>query len=69
MKLMVDSDNAGHVITRRSTVCQGTFLGDHVETRACNLVQIIGLSSAEDDYYATSSNSSSHLGLQSLLHY
>ena len=66
---MVDSDHAGDVSTRRSTVCQGTFLGDHVETRARNLVQIIGLSSAEDEYCAVSVNSSSRLGLQSLLRF
>ena len=46
--IMVDSDNAGDKVSRRSTVGQAAYLGKHVVKHACNLLQVIGLSSGEN---------------------
>ena len=66
-KIMVGCDNAGDPNTKRSTVGQVAFLGDHLVKRACNLLQVIGPSSADDEYYAISVGSCTGLGPQSLL--
>ena len=42
-----DSDHAGDVETRRSTVGQVIMLGTHCVKHCCNLLSQIGLSSAE----------------------
>ena len=54
VKTMVDSDNNGHLITRRTTVGQVAFLGNHVVKHTCNLWQVVGLSSAENEYHVIS---------------
>ena len=63
-KILVDSDNPGDWKTKKSTVGQAAFVDNHVVKHACNLFQNIGLSSAENEYFAISCTS---LGLQSLL--
>ena len=63
----VDADNAGDQETRRSTVGQIAFVGGHAVKHMCNLLHVIGLSSAENEYYAISAGACTGLGLQSLL--
>ena len=67
LDMYVDSDNAGDRETRRSTVGQVAFLGGHVIKHLCNLLQVIGLSSGENEYYAICAGACTGLGLQSLL--
>ena len=64
---MVDSDNAGDKISRRSTVGQVVFVGGQVVKHACNLLQVIGLSSGENEYYAISAGACTGLGIQGML--
>ena len=63
-----DSDHAGDVETRRSTVGQVIMLGTHCVKHCCNLLSQIGLSSAENEYYAICGTSATGMGLQALLH-
>ncbi|CAK0791837.1 unnamed protein product [Prorocentrum cordatum] len=65
--VMVDSDNAGDEISRRSTVGQVVFVGCQAVKHACNLVQVIGLSSGEHEYCAISASACTGLGIQGLL--
>ncbi|CAK0830015.1 unnamed protein product [Prorocentrum cordatum] len=65
--VMVDSDNAGDKISRRSTVGQVVFVGGQVVKHACNLLQVVGLSSGENEYYAISAGACTGLGIQGLL--
>ncbi|CAK0906520.1 unnamed protein product [Prorocentrum cordatum] len=65
--VMVDSDNAGDKTSRRSTVGQVVFVGGQVVKHACNLLQVIGLSSGENEYYAISAGACTGLGIQGLL--
>lgn len=67
LQMYVDSDNAGDKESRRSTVGQVAFLGEHAVKHLCNLLQLIGLSSGENEYYAISAGACTGLGLQSLL--
>ena len=67
VEVMVDSDNAGDTETRRSTVGQVVFYNGHAVKHSCNLLQTIGLSSAENEYYAISAGACTGLGVQSLL--
>ena len=62
-----DSDHAGDVETRRSTVGQVIQLGMHTVKHCCNLLTQIGLSSAENEYYAICGTSATGMGLQALL--
>ena len=65
--MYADSDNAGDKESRRSTVGQVAYLGEHAVKHLCNLLQVIGLSSGENEYYAISAGACTGLGLQSLL--
>ena len=67
LEMYVDSDNAGDKESRRSTVGQVAFLGEHAVKHLCKLLQVIGLSSGENEYYAISAGACTGLGLQSLL--
>eukprot|EP00959_Pyramimonas_sp_CCMP1952_P282594 5906656-Pyramimonas_sp.AAC.1 len=50
---MVDSDSAGDKVFRRSTVGQVAFVSERVVKHVCNILQVIGLSSCENEYYAS----------------
>ena len=63
----VDSDNAGDLHTRRSTVGQVAFFDGCPIKHSCNLLQVIGLSSGENEYYALSAGACTGLGVQSFL--
>ena len=65
--VMVDSDNAGDKISRRSTVGQVAFIGRHCVKHGCNLLQVIGLSSGENEYYAISVGACTGLGIKGIL--
>ena len=67
VKIVVDSDYAGDLNLRRSTVEQVAFLGNHVVQHACNFQQVIELSSGENEYCAILVGSCAGLGQQSLL--
>ena len=64
--IMVDSDDADDSNTRRSTFGRVAFLCNHVVKHACNLEQVIGLSSAENEDYVISVGSWSGAGLSLL---
>ena len=57
----------GDLNARRSAVGKVAFLGSHVVKHSSNFLQVIGLSSAENEYHAMSVGASTGLGLQSLL--
>ena len=59
-KVMVDDE-------RRSTVGQVTCLGNHVVKHGCNLLQVIALPIAENEFHVMSLVSRTGFGLQSLL--
>ena len=63
-----DSDHASDVETRRSTVGQVIMLGTHCVKHCCKLWSQIGLSSAENEYYAICGTSATGMGIQALLH-
>ena len=66
LEVHVDSDWAGDAVTRRSTTGVIVRRGQHL-LRHCSTVQnVIGLSSAEIEYYALTKGGFSGLGLQSL---
>eukprot|EP00959_Pyramimonas_sp_CCMP1952_P153054 3201655-Pyramimonas_sp.AAC.1 len=65
--IMVDSDNAGDKVSRRSTVGQVAFVGKHVVKHMCNILQVIGLSSGENEYYAISAGACTGLGIKGIL--
>ena len=65
--VFVDSDNAGDKEKRRSTVGQAIIVNGATVKTACNLLACIGLSSAENEYYAISAGACSGLGMQGLL--
>ena len=65
--MVVDSDIAGDVKTRRSPVGQVACIGNHVVTGACTLLKVTGLSHAENEYHAISVGSCTGLGRQSPL--
>ena len=46
---------------------QVAFVGSHPVKTACNLLQVIGLSSGENEYYAISAGACTGLGIQGLL--
>ena len=68
LDMYVDSDHAGDLDTRRSTVGSACLHGTHCIKHSCNLLSIIGLSSAENEFYGISSGASSGLGIQALMH-
>ncbi|CAK0892634.1 unnamed protein product [Prorocentrum cordatum] len=65
--IMVDSDTAGDKVSRRSTVGQVAFVGKHVVKHMCNILQVIGLSSGENEYYAISAGACTGLGIKGIL--
>ncbi|CAK0886283.1 unnamed protein product [Prorocentrum cordatum] len=67
MLIMVDSDNAEDKVSRRSTVGQVAFVGKHVVKHMCNILQVIGLSSGENEYYAISAGVCTGLGIKGIL--
>ena len=62
-----DSDHAGDVESRRSTVGQIILMGTHCVKHCCNLLSQIGLSSAENEYYAICGTAATGMGIQALL--
>ena len=63
-----DSDHAGDFESRRSTIGQVIMLNKHCFKHWCNLLTQIGLSSAENEYYAICGTSATGMGIQALLH-
>ncbi len=67
IRVLVDSDNAGDRETRRSTVGEVIKLGQHAVKHNANMLSVVGLSSAENEYYGISRGAASGLGMQSML--
>jgi hypothetical protein len=67
IKVFVDSDHAGCVVTRRSTTGMIAKLGQHVVKHSSNLQSTVSLSSGESEYYALVKGASIALGLQAIL--
>ena len=67
VKVFVDSDHAGCVVTRRSTTGMIAKLGQHVIKHSSNLQSTVSLSSGESEHYALVKGASIALGLQSIL--
>ncbi|CAK0867442.1 unnamed protein product, partial [Prorocentrum cordatum] len=65
--IMVDSDNVGDKVSRRSTVGQVAFVDKHMVKHMCNILQVIGLSSGENEYYAISAGVCTGLGIKGIL--
>ena len=64
LEVHVYSDWAGDTVTRRSTT--GVRRGQHLLRHSSTVQNVIGLSSAESEYYALTKGGCSGLGLQSL---
>ena len=62
----MDSDWAGDTVTRRSTTGVIVRRGQHMLRHSSMVPSVIGLSSAESEYYALTKGGCSGLGLQSL---
>ena len=67
LKAVVDSDAAGDAVTRRSTTGVTLVMGQHLLRHGSNLQSVIGLSSAESEYYAMTKGAALGLGLQAAL--
>ncbi len=63
----VDSDWAGDPISRRSTTGVVIMLGRHLLRHSSTVQNVIGLSSAESEYYALTKGACTNLGVQSHL--
>ena len=66
LEVHVDSDWAGDTVTRRSTTGLIVRRGQHLLRRSSTVQNVIGLSSAESEYYALTKGGCSGLGLQCL---
>ena len=66
LEVHVDSDGAGNTVTRRSTTGEIVRRGQHLLRHSSTVQNVIGLSSAESEYYALTKGGCSGLGLQSL---
>ena len=66
LEVHVDSD--GDTVTRRSTTGVIVRRGQHLLRYSSTVQNMIGLSSAESEYYALTKGGCSGLGLQSSLH-
>ena len=66
LEVHVDSDWAGDTGTRRSTTGVIVRRGQHLLRHSSTVQNVIGLSSAESEYYALTKGGCSGLGLQSL---
>ena len=66
LEVHVDSDWAGDNVTRRSTTGVIVRRGEHLLRHSSTVQNVIGLSSAESEYYALTKGGCSGLGLQSL---
>ena len=66
LEVHVDSDWAGDTVTRRNTTGVIVRRGQHLLTHSSTVQNVIGLSSAESEYYALTKGGCSGLGLQSL---
>ena len=67
LEVHVDSDWAGDTATRRSTTGVIVRRGQHLLRHSSTVQNVIGLSSAESEYYALTKGGCSGLGLQGLL--
>ena len=65
--LEVDSDFAGYLATRRSTIGVAALFGNHAVMTKSVLQSTVSLSSGESEYYAAVQGAAIGLGLQSLL--
>ena len=66
LEVHVDSDWAGDTASRRSTTGVIVRRGQHLLRHSSTVQNVIGLSSAESEYYALTKIGCSGLGLQSL---
>ena len=66
LEVHVDSDWAGDTVTRRRTTGVIVRRGQHLLSHSATVQNVIGLSSAESEYYALTKGGCSGLGLQSL---
>ena len=66
LEVHVDSDWVGYTVTRRSTTGVIVRRGQHLLRHSSTVRNVIGLSSAESEYYALTKGGCSGLGLQSL---
>ena len=66
LEVHVDSDWAGDTVTRRSTTGAIVRHGQHLLRHSSTVQNVIGLSSAESEYYALTKGGCSGFGLQSL---
>ena len=66
LEIHVDSDWAGDTVTRRSTSGVIAQRGRHMLRHSSTVQNVIGLSSAESEYYALTKGGFTGLGLQSL---
>ena len=66
LEVYVDSDWAGDTVTRRSTTGVIVRRGQHLLRHSSTVQNVIGLTSAESEYYALTEGGCSGLGLQSL---
>ena len=67
LEVHVDSDWAGDTVTRRSTTGVILRRGQHLLRHSSTVQNVIGLSSAESEYYALTKGGCSVLGLHSRL--
>eukprot|EP00971_Amphidinium_carterae_P045075 886811-Amphidinium_carterae.1 len=67
LQIFVDSDWAGDPISRRSTTGMIVMRGAHLIRHSSTIQQVIGLSSAESEYYALTKGACTGLGIQSHL--
>ena len=67
LRVHVDSDWAGDLVSRRSTSGMVIKRGEHVVKHSATLQAVIGLSSAEAEYYALCKGACQALGTQAAL--
>ena len=66
LEVYVDSDWAGDTVTRRNATGVIVRRGQHLLRHSSTVQNVIGLSSAESEYYALTKGGCSRFGLQSL---
>eukprot|EP00971_Amphidinium_carterae_P173463 3438450-Amphidinium_carterae.1 len=62
LRVYVDSDWAGDTVTRRSTTGMVLQRGSHMLRHSSTIQNVIGLSSAESEYYALTKGACAGLG-------
>ena len=67
IRVEVDTDHAGCVLTRRSTTGVVVMFGRHTLKHASNLQNVISLASGESEYYGMTKGAALGLGVQALL--